>query len=136
MAMTEADKVARYGLVVCRVNSKSDPGKKYAVRQKEGSLSCNCKGWIFNRATPKRCRHTDAVPQGEPSGRAAMRHSARRIIDECGLTTLVGAAFDKFVTALLREFGGNAVATGVPTTGPSGGGTLLDQPVRLITLED
>jgi len=54
MAMTEADKVTRYGPVVCRMNSVSQPEKVYEVRYLDGKYSCGCKGWIFK----KRCRHT------------------------------------------------------------------------------
>jgi len=60
--MTAEDKDARYGPVVARVNSKSQPDKIYEVRRHvDGHLTCNCKGWIFNREQPKRCTHTDAV---------------------------------------------------------------------------
>ena len=57
--MTEMDKVARYGPVVQRFNSASQPDKIYDVRCLDGVYTCNCKGWIFNRDRPKHCRHTD-----------------------------------------------------------------------------
>lgn len=59
--MTSEDKERRYGPVVAVVNSKSQPDVKYEVRMLDGRFSCNCKGWIFNREQPKRCKHTDAV---------------------------------------------------------------------------
>ena len=59
--MIDDVKNSRYGEVVARVNSRSQPDKVYEVRDRGDSLSCNCKGWIFNRETPRRCRHTDAV---------------------------------------------------------------------------
>jgi len=57
--MTESDKLSRYGPIVARCNSRSEPDRIYEVRCKAGVYSCNCKGWIFNRDSPKRCRHTD-----------------------------------------------------------------------------
>ena len=70
--MTAEDKDTRYGPVVARVNSRSRPDKIYVVRRhRDGHLSCNCKGWIFNREQPKRCTHTDAV-----GGTFAMRKSS------------------------------------------------------------
>lgn len=55
----EADKEARYGPVVGNFASKSDPSKGYQVRRSPatGLLTCNCKGWIFN----KTCDHTKQV---------------------------------------------------------------------------
>jgi len=52
---------ARYGPVIAVVNSRSLPEKAYSVRSKDGVISCNCKGWIFNKEVPRRCRHVDAV---------------------------------------------------------------------------
>jgi len=61
----------RYGGVVLCCNSKSQPDKVYNVRMKNGLLSCNCKGWIFNREIPKRCKHTDKAREVEADfGRA------------------------------------------------------------------
>jgi hypothetical protein len=51
----------KYGPVLAVVNSRSEPEKTYNVRRKDGVLSCNCKGWIFNKQTPRRCKHIDAV---------------------------------------------------------------------------
>lgn len=60
--MTEAAKVLKYGPVVARVNSSGDLATLYEVRSKgDGVYSCQCKGWTFNRETPKRCRHTDGL---------------------------------------------------------------------------
>ena len=57
--MTPGEKLAKYGPIVLECNSKSEPDKTHFVRCKDGVLSCNCKGWIFNRESPKRCKHTD-----------------------------------------------------------------------------
>jgi len=63
----------RYGPVVLECFSRSDPDKDpYRVRCKDGLFTCNCKGWIFNRDRPKRCRHTDeAIRVNEANGIAS-----------------------------------------------------------------
>jgi len=59
--MTMDQVEVRYGPVIAVVNSRSSPDKSYSVRSKDGLISCNCKGWIFNKESPRRCRHVDAV---------------------------------------------------------------------------
>lgn len=59
LLMTPAEKLAKYGPIVLECNSKSEPDKTHFVRCKDGCYSCNCKAWIFSRAKPKRCKHTD-----------------------------------------------------------------------------
>jgi hypothetical protein len=84
--MTAEDKEIRYGPIVATVSSKSQPDKSYEVRSKSGILSCNCKGWIFNKENPKRCRHTDAVSCGtrglgslENTNRYARQAESRKV---------------------------------------------------------
>ena len=61
--MTPGEKLAKYGPIVLECISRSEPDKTHFVRCKDGVLSCNCRGWIFNRDKPKRCKHTDRVKQ-------------------------------------------------------------------------
>lgn len=63
--MTPAEKLAKYGPVIMECNSKSQPDKTHFVRCKDGICSCACKSWIFSRAKPKRCKHTDAARQDD-----------------------------------------------------------------------
>ncbi len=61
MAMTEADKIQKYGPIVAKVNSNSDPDKIWDVRMRGGVYNCGCKGWIFSKESPRSCRHTRAA---------------------------------------------------------------------------
>lgn len=57
--MTPAEKVRKYGPIVMECLSRSEPDRTHYVRCKDGVYSCTCKGWVFNKDRPKRCRHTD-----------------------------------------------------------------------------
>ncbi|MFA5766469.1 MAG: hypothetical protein WC919_00910 [Candidatus Paceibacterota bacterium] len=59
MAMTENDKIQKYGPVVFRFASRSS-GEEYLIRLKEGIHHCNCKGFIFSKEVPKSCKHIKA----------------------------------------------------------------------------
>lgn len=120
----------RYGPVVAVVNSRSDPDKMYSVRSKDGTFSCNCKGWVFNREKPKRCRHTDAV------ARTSFRDEAVTICDELVLVLgiPVTSVTIERMAALLRPHLGMRVQVNVAAT--SAGGGLVATGRRLITLED
>lgn len=53
-----------------RRESKSSPGTWYTQRlNQDGSLSCNCKGWIFSKY-PKQCRHTREIAEKHKVGLA------------------------------------------------------------------
>lgn len=61
----EIAKDQKYGPIVAKVNSSSDPDTVYEVRRThEGTLSCQCMGWRFNKDTPRQCRHTRAAANG------------------------------------------------------------------------
>lgn len=41
--------------------SASDPNIKYRVRNRGGSWSCNCRGYIYSKRLPRGCKHIDKV---------------------------------------------------------------------------
>jgi hypothetical protein len=50
MAMTEQDKIDKYGPVVCLVRSASDPTKQREIRTKDGTIhTCACTGFVMDR---------------------------------------------------------------------------------------
>lgn len=60
--MDEKEKVMRWGPVVNRFKSKSNPkNPPYEVRKKDGKYTCNCKGFIFN----KHCDHVKQTQEGK-----------------------------------------------------------------------
>ena len=60
-SMTPRGITNRWGKVVARHKSKSS-NKKYEVRRKGSSYSCNCPGWVFKKKGKSRsCRHTTAA---------------------------------------------------------------------------
>ena len=103
--MTAEDKNRRYGPVVARVNSKSQPDVVYEVRQKLGTLSCNCKGWIFNRESPKRCRHTDAFACRKDELAAAVngQYAEQRRLRIAAAKKRAGVEVDKDQAMILVE---------------------------------
>ena len=56
---------AKNGKVIMKrfeAQSSSNPKKKYEVLYYDDcTTSCNCLGWIFNKGTPKSCKHTKKV---------------------------------------------------------------------------
>lgn len=61
MSMTPRGITKRWGKVVARHKSKSS-NKKYEVRRKGRSYSCNCPGWTFKKkGKPRNCRHVTAA---------------------------------------------------------------------------
>jgi hypothetical protein len=58
---------AKYGPILLACVSASDPTKVYHVRWKNGSYSCNCKGWVFSKNRKangdKQCKHTIRAEQ-------------------------------------------------------------------------
>jgi hypothetical protein len=67
MPMTSEAKDAQYGPIVAIVNSASEISKRYEVRRKsDGTFSCQCMGYRFNKDTPRQCRHTVAAANGGP----------------------------------------------------------------------
>jgi len=114
--MTPGEKLAKYGPIVLECNSKSEPDKTHFVRCKDGILSCNCRGWIFNRNNPKRCKHTDRV-QGEDW----WRDSQRAVVFEALRDTAVTSA---------------KMATVKATPGPKVQKEPMVRAVRKITFDD
>lgn len=132
--MTEGQKSAKYGPIVGRVASKSDPDKIYDIRDKRGTLSCNCKGFIFN----KRCKHVDGwernanwafTPKPQPLVDPLIALIEKRLNGEIGVSKWHGKlagliALD--VRALLEQPAPVAVPDKPATP----------KPVRLILIED
>lgn len=100
--MTEADKIDRYGEVVGRFNSRSRPDDVYEVRIKDGRLSCNCKGWIFNRESPKRCRHTTYVAQ-QGNVESRLLQAAQSTIEAKRAQQKTAPAVDATLLEIARE---------------------------------
>ena len=50
---------------VTYVESDQDAGKEYEIaRLPGGNLACACHAYVFNRATPKTCKHIEAFEAG------------------------------------------------------------------------
>ena len=156
--MTEESKELKYGPVVARVTSKSSPDKVYEVRRKDRVYSCNCKGWIFSKDQPRRCRHTDAALRMEcyvavePTRRAAaVRRRAgvgekktrdQQVVEQVltaggiNIATVLPGAMMRMVGAIAPYLNAaqQTVQPVVPVRDP--GEVLIGNGPRLITLED
>lgn len=152
--MTTDPKAAKYGPVVAVVNSASDLGKKYEVRQShEGELTCACMGWRFNKDRPRKCRHTEAAqgrgkilpmtPQAVsaahaqgvgPSISSEAARVAREILNlQSGHMSVAPSAISKassMVEAAIRKFMG-----ALPSM-PAVAEATTELGVRMITLDD
>jgi hypothetical protein len=84
MAMTENDKIAKYGPVVCHVASHTTPGDEpYKIRLKDGIHHCNCKGWIFSKEVPKSCKHIKAYLAANGKTQKVVQLTEIQIAEKC-----------------------------------------------------
>lgn len=49
------------GRTAWNVPSRSTPGRFYTVKYHNGSLSCDCRAWIYNQRGDRTCPHTERV---------------------------------------------------------------------------
>ena len=140
--MTEADKVTRYGVVVGKFNSITQPDKIHHVRYKDGVYSCSCKGWIFNREKPKRCRHTDWCKREQVqctlSTDPLMVECSRVLTDQLQrmrFTVKNQITIDKISAEIIKAIR-PLVGSATPSTHPSDPNEFEFGGGRLITLDD
>jgi hypothetical protein len=122
MAMTENDKIAKYGVVVCHVASNTDrTAEPYKIRLKDGIHHCNCKGWIFSKEVPKSCKHIKAYLKENGKTQKVVELTELQITEKCLKTAgcydpikescPTSEAFQhklaRLAQALLPYFGGN-----------------------------
>lgn len=76
--MTELDKLTRYGPIVARCRSASEPSKLYEVRRhpEQQTYSCTCKAWIFRKS----CKHTKAAEATEGRSGIVELNRSRQIV--------------------------------------------------------
>jgi len=136
MAMTENDKIAKYGVVVCHVQSRTDPGEEpYKIRLKDGIHHCNCKGWIFSKEVPKSCKHIRAYLAENGKTQKVAELSDVEIVEKClrtagcynplkdscrGDSTVLQHKLKRLAQALTPYFGGNGPVldtAAIPTEG-------------------
>lgn len=122
MAMTENDKITKYGPVVCHVQSRTEPGEEpYKIRLKDGIHHCNCKGWIFSKEVPKSCKHIKAYLAEKGKTQKVVEQTELQITekclrtagcyepikDSCPTTEAFNHKLARLAQALLPYFGGN-----------------------------
>ena len=113
MAMTENDKIAKYGVVVQLVASRTKPDKKpYEIRKKDGVYACNCTGWVFSKEIPKGCKHIKCYLDSGNLQQKAIQLTELQIVEKClktaGLYDILRQAFvrdipDRNTTQSLAE---------------------------------
>jgi len=133
MAMTENDKIQKYGVVVCHVQSRTDPGEEpYKIRLNDGIHHCNCKGWIFSKEVPKSCKHIKAYLAENGKTQKTIELTEVQIIEKCLRTSgcydpikascVSGEAMQhklaRLAQALLPYFGGNGPEEDLPVAKP------------------
>jgi hypothetical protein len=84
MAMTENDKIVKYGVVVCHVASHTSPGEEpYKIRLKDGIHHCNCKGFVFSKEVPKSCKHIKRYLQEAGKTQKVVELTELQITEKC-----------------------------------------------------
>lgn len=94
MAMTENDKIAKYGPIVSFVGSMSHKDKKpYEIRCKDGIHTCNCGGFPFSKEIPKSCKHIRFY-LGDKAQRATVAVESRIVTSLLTAAGLIGKLKD------------------------------------------
>jgi hypothetical protein len=148
MAMTEQEKLFKYGPVVAIVQSGSQPDKKYEVRHHSGTntYSCQCKGWAIRKV----CTHTRVtsgdttikikaptvgvvrpapVPQ-RPDLHVVSVNLAESIVGKMSVKP-AAQAIERTLRDMIAAF-----SVSVPTVVEAAIETTVDRGVRIITLDD
>ena len=127
--MTENDKIARYGVVVCHVASHTHRDKEpYQIRFKEGIHTCNCTGFVMSKEVPKSCKHIKAFLQQGGMTQKTVELTEIQITEKClrtaGCYDPIRVSCDgsmafqhklaRLAQALLPYFGGNGPASSLP----------------------
>lgn len=127
--MTENDKIARYGVIVCHVGSHTKPEKTpYEIRLKDGIHTCNCTGFVMSKEVPKSCKHIKEFLRQGGVKQKAVELTELQITEKCLRTAgcydpikesirtpLAGMSLEatfqhkiaRLAQALLPYFGGN-----------------------------
>lgn len=139
----------RYGPIVCRMNSSSDPDKIYEIRLLNGSYSCQCRGYAFR----KTCKHVvearsrgiryeeetvvkqqQYAVQGQNLGKkTALAHIAVRQMLLSANITASQEAINAMARSILPYLSGESDTEVVPVQNPA---PVNVRTTRLITLED
>ncbi|MFA5379340.1 MAG: hypothetical protein WC455_26525 [Dehalococcoidia bacterium] len=133
MAMTENDKIVKYGVVVCHVASNTDrTAIPYKIRLKDGIHHCDCKGYIFSKEVPKSCKHIKAYLKENGKTQQVAELTELQITEKClhsaGCYDPIRSSCEsqeafkhklaRLAQALLPYFGGNGPATESPIFNP------------------
>jgi hypothetical protein len=133
MAMTENDKIAKYGVVVCHVQSRTTPGEEpYKIRLKDGIHHCNCKGYVFSKEVPKSCKHIKAYLAENGKTQKTVELTEVQITEKCLRTAgcydpirmscvsneAMQHKLARLAQALLPYFGGNGPEEDLPMAKP------------------
>lgn len=120
MAMTENDKIKKYGPIVCHVRSRTTDDE-YQIRRKDGIHHCNCKGFVFSKEVPKCCKHIKAFLADNAITQQVAKLDELQITEKClrtagcydpiKMSCADSAAFQhklkRLAQALMPYFGGN-----------------------------
>lgn len=98
--------------LIAYVASESEPGKRHAVKAKDGQLTCGCGRWVFNKewqadhSRPRVCHHTEEVQRQLRAAHLTVAQAAR-LATTLQATVPDAALMDRHVdpiTQAIQEF--------------------------------
>ena len=157
MAMTENDKIEKYGPVVSIVQSASDPSKQREIRTKDGVIhTCPCTAFVMDRKKAEAagriqtCKHIEFYLKKKGERDTRLAHTCeieKKMLSECfaavGIVGIIrdavgNVAYENKLHVMAMNLKGKITGTGKTAAEAAAAvsGSCGEDDLRVLVLED